>query len=118
MGFKRRYIIPKRQFPFVYAFIGVATPFSVLMPFVCVVAPPMARLHIRNHLFLFVYFEHTRLRTPMVCQIDPVKHQLHVNKANSSDTEAPFLDLNLSISNGIIPSKLDDFNFEIVFPIS
>ena len=26
--------------------------------------------------------------------------ELQLNKANSSDTEAPFLDLNLSISNG------------------
>ena len=44
-----------------------------------------------------------------------------LNKANSSDTEAPFLDLNLSITNGIVSSKIydrqDDFNFEIVnFP--
>ena len=40
------------------------------------------------------------------------------NKANFSDTEAPFLDLNLSITNGIVSSKIydkrDDFNFEIV----
>ena len=35
----------------------------------------------------------------MVCQIYPTELQL--NKANSSDTEAPFLDLNLSITNGI-----------------
>ena len=37
----------------------------------------------------------------------------------SSDTEAPFLDLNLSITNGIVSSKFydkrDDFNFEIIF---
>ena len=47
----------------------------------------------------------------MVGQIYPTELQL--NKANSSDTEAPFLDLNLSITNGI----QDDFNFEIVnFP--
>ena len=37
------------------------------------------------------------------------------------DTEAPFLDLNLSITNGIVSSKIydkrDDFNFETVnFP--
>ena len=41
-----------------------------------------------------------------------------MNKANSSDTEAPFLGLNLSITNGIVSSKIynerDDFNFEIV----
>ena len=55
----------------------------------------------------------------MVCQIYPT--QLQRNKANSSDTEAPFLDLNLSITNGIVSSKIydkrDDFDFEIVnFP--
>ena len=55
----------------------------------------------------------------MVGQIYPTEPQL--NKANSSVTEAPFLDLNLFITNGIfsfkINDKLDDFNFEIVnFP--
>ena len=55
----------------------------------------------------------------MIGQIYPTELQL--NKANSSDTEAPFLDLNLSITNGIVSSKIydkrDDFNFEIVnFP--
>ena len=40
-----------------------------------------------------IYFEQ------MVGQIYPTELQL--NKANSSDTEAPFLDLNLSIRNGI-----------------
>ena len=55
----------------------------------------------------------------MVGQIYPTELQL--NKANSSDTEAPFLDLNLSITNDIVSSKIydkrDDSNFEIVnFP--
>ena len=55
----------------------------------------------------------------MVGQIYPTELQL--NKANSFDTEAPFLNLNLSITNGIVSSKIydnrDDFNFEIVnFP--
>ena len=55
----------------------------------------------------------------MVGQISPTELQL--NKANSSDTEAPFLDLNLSITNGIVSStsydKRDNFNFEVVnFP--
>ena len=40
--------------------------------------------------------------------------ELQVNKANSSDIEAPCLDLNLSITNGIVSSKIydkrDDFN--------
>ena len=43
---------------------------------------------------------------------------LQSNKAIFSDTEAPFLDLNLSITNGIVSSKIyddqDDFNFERV----
>ena len=39
----------------------------------------------------------------MVGQIYPTELQL--NKANSSDTEASFLDLNLSITNGIVSSK-------------
>ena len=41
-----------------------------------------------------------------------------LNKANSSDTEALLLDLDLSITSGIVSSKIcdkrDDFNFEIV----
>ena len=47
---------------------------------------------------------------------------LQLGGANSSDTEAPFLDSNLSITHGIVSSKIydkrDDFNFEIVgFPL-
>ena len=43
--------------------------------------------------------------------------------SNTSDTEAPFLDLHLSISNGFVSSKMydkrDDFDFDIVnFPFS
>ena len=52
----------------------------------------------------------------MVGQIYPTELQL--NRANFSDTEAPFLDLNLSITNGIVSSKIydkqDAFNSEIV----
>ena len=55
----------------------------------------------------------------MVNQIYPPELQL--NKANTSDTEAPFLDLQLSISNGFVSSKIydkrDGFDFDIVnFP--
>ena len=44
-----------------------------------------------------------------------------LNKANASDTEAAFLDLNLSIHNDIVSTKTYDkrdyFNFDIVnFP--
>ena len=47
--------------------------------------------------------------------------ELQLNKANTSDTEAPFLGLHLSISNGFVSSKIydkrDDFGFDIVnFP--
>ena len=52
----------------------------------------------------------------MVSQIYPTKLQL--NKANTSDTEVPFLDLHLSISNGFVFSKIydkrDDYDFDIV----
>ena len=55
----------------------------------------------------------------MVNQIYPSECQL--NKTNTSDTEAAFLDLHLSISNVIVSTKIydkrDDFDFEIVnFP--
>ena len=60
-----------------------------------------------------IQFEH------MVHRIYPAELQL--NKANASNTEAAFLDLNLSIHNDIISTKIydkrDDFNFDIVnFP--
>ena len=47
--------------------------------------------------------------------------ELQLNKANTTDTEAPFLDLHLSISNGFVSSKIydkrDDFDFDVVgFP--
>ena len=47
--------------------------------------------------------------------------ELQLNKANISDTEAPFLDLHLSVANGFVSSKIydkrDDFDFDIVnFP--
>ena len=57
----------------------------------------------------------------MVKQIYPL--ELQFNKANISDTEAPFLDLHLTISDGFVSSKIydkrDEFDFDIVnFPIS
>ena len=61
----------------------------------------------------YVYFDN------MVSQIYP--SELQLNKANTSDTEATFLDLHLSISNDIVSTKIydkrDEFDFEIVnFP--
>ena len=55
----------------------------------------------------------------MVNQIYPPELQL--NKANISDTDAPFLDLHLSVANGFVSStnydKPHDFDFDIViFP--
>ena len=60
-----------------------------------------------------VYFDN------IVSQIYP--SELQTNKANTSDTEAAFLDLHLSISNDIVSTKIynkrDDFIYEIVnFP--
>ena len=44
--------------------------------------------------------------------------KLQLNKANTSDTEAAYLDLHLSISNEIVSTKIydkrDDFDFENV----
>ena len=52
----------------------------------------------------------------MVNQIYPPELQL--NKTNTSDSEAPFLDFHLSISNGFVSIKIydkrDDFDFDIV----
>ena len=52
----------------------------------------------------------------MVNRIYPTELQL--NKAITSDTEVPFLDLHLSISNRFVSSKFydkrDDFDFDIV----
>ena len=55
----------------------------------------------------------------MVNQTYP--HELQLNKANTSDTEAPILDLHLYIPNGFVSSiiydKRNDFDFGIVnFP--
>ena len=60
-----------------------------------------------------VYFD------SMVSQIYP--SELQLNKVNTSDTEAAFVDLHLSISNDIVSTKIydkrDDIDFEIVnFP--
>ena len=49
----------------------------------------------------------------MVSQIYPSEHR--PIKANTSDTEAAFLDLHLSISNDIVSTKIydkrDDFDY-------
>ena len=55
----------------------------------------------------------------MVSQIYP--SELQLNKTNTSDTDAAFLDFHLSISNDIVSAKVydkhDDFDFEFVnFP--
>ena len=43
--------------------------------------------------------------------------ELQLNKANSSDTEVPFLVLNLSVSKGIVSTNIDCLNFDVVnFP--
>ena len=48
--------------------------------------------------------------------------ELQLNKANNSDISAAFLDLDLSINNGIVSSKIydkrDDFKFKKVNKIS
>ena len=57
-----------------------------------------------------VYFEQ------IVDKMYPAEPQL--NKVNPFDTEVPFLDLNLSISNNMVSTKIhdkrDDIDFDIV----
>ena len=55
-----------------------------------------------------IYFEH------MVDRIYPAELQL--NTTNSSDIEAPFLDINLSISNGTVSTKIYDKRDIVNFP--
>ena len=57
-----------------------------------------------------VYFDN------MVSQIYP--SELHLNKANTSDTDAAFLDLHLSISNDIVSIKLYDKRDDLVLKLS
>ena len=56
-----------------------------------------------------IHFEH------MVHRIYPAELQL--NKANASDTEAAFLDLNLSIHNDIVSTKIYMINGMILILI-
>ena len=51
----------------------------------------------------------------MVNQIYP--SELQLNKANTSDTEAPFLDLHLSISNGFVSFKIYDKRDELIYNV-
>ena len=55
----------------------------------------------------------------MIKQIYP--SELLLNKAHSPDTEAPFLDLHLTTSDGFVSFKIydkrDDFDFDtVIFP--
>ena len=67
--------------------------------------------HLTQHLDIWMtllnpYFE------GMVNRIYPPELQL--NKGNTSDTEAPFLDLHLSISNGFVSSKIYDKHYDFL----
>ena len=48
----------------------------------------------------------------MVKQIYPSELQLNI--ANNTDTEAPFLDLHLSITNGFVSSKIYDKRDDLI----
>ena len=74
--------------------------------------------HLTQHLYIWTTFEILTILTlkGMVNRI--YSPELQLNKANTSDTEGPFLDLHLSISNGFVSSKIydkcNDFYFDIV----
>ena len=57
-----------------------------------------------------VYFDN------MVSQIYPSELQLNIT--NTSDTEAAFLDLHLSISNDIVSTKIYDKRDDVVLKLS
>ena len=48
----------------------------------------------------------------IVNQIYP--SELQLNKANSSDTEAPFPDLHLTISDGFVSSEINDKRDDLI----
>ena len=52
----------------------------------------------------------------MVSQIYP--SELQLNKANTSDTEAAFLDLHFSISNDIVSTKIYDIVTILILKLS
>ena len=70
-----------------------------------------------RYLVEFLYIDNPYF-AQKVSQIYPTEHQL--NRANSSDTEAPFLDSDWSITNSTVSTKIydkQDFDIEIVnFP--
>ena len=72
-------------------------------------------IQLRDTLMIYLYIDNIYF-DQMVDGIYPTELQL--NRANSSDTEAPYLDLNLCISNGTVSTKIydkrDDFYFDIV----
>ena len=77
----------------------------------------LLRLSIKRQDTLMIYLDIDNIYfDQMVGRIYPTELQL--KRANSSDTEAPFLDLNLCISNGTVSTKIydkrDDFDFDIV----
>ena len=71
---------------------------------------------------LLTIFALTKWWTAYTLQVDRIyPTELQLNRANSSDTEAPFFCLNLCISYGTVSTKIydkrDDFDFDIVnFP--
>ena len=69
---------------------------------------------------LFIYFSfHFQIHVHFEQMVDRIySAELRLNKANSSDIEAPVLDLNLSISNGIISTKIYDKREDVDFGIS
>ena len=51
----------------------------------------------------------------MVSQMYP--SELQLNEANTADTKAVFLDLQLSISNDIVSTKIYDKSYDFDFPV-
>ena len=56
---------------------------------------------------LVIFFEHAHIIYKF-CILDPNRDNADKGCKSTSDTEAPFLDLHLSISNGFVSSKIYD----------
>ena len=78
----------------------------------------MLSLSDNNQTVIIEAFKTTSIYLDDLLNIDNPYLERQLNKANSSYTETPFVDLNLPISNGIVSFKIydkrDDFNFEII----
>ena len=67
--------------------------------------------HLNQHLDIWTTFDNSYFEGLVICIYPP---ELHLNKANTSDTEVPFLDLHSSISYGFVLFKIYDKRDDLI----